>query len=122
MSETGSILFVGDVVGGIGKRTLLSLLPGLRDRFAPDFVVVNGENAAGGVGITPKIAREMLANGVEVIPLGNHTYRHREIYPYLDEEDRILRPTNFLTSQPGHGWTVVSDSAGARPGGGCVAG
>ncbi len=116
MSESVSILFVGDVVGGIGKRTLLALLPVLRDRFAPDFVVVNGENAAGGVGITPKIAREMLAAGVDVITLGNHTYRHREIYPYLDEEDRILRPANFLAGQPGHGWTVVSDSTGTRLG------
>src|ERR1051325_4092057 len=111
MSETVSILFVGDVVGGIGKRTLLTLLPTLRDRFAPDFVVVNGENAAGGVGITPKIAREMLAAGVDVITLGNHTYRHREIYPYLDEEERILRPANFLASQPGHGSCVVSGSS-----------
>jgi metallophosphoesterase (TIGR00282 family) len=108
MSETVCILFVGDVVGGIGKRTLLALLPGLRDRYAPDFVVVNGENAAGGVGITPKIAREMLTAGVDVITLGNHTYRHKEIYPYLDEEKRILRPANFLASQPGHGWCVVA--------------
>ncbi len=111
-----SILFVGDVVGGIGKRTLLALLPSLRDRYAPDFVVVNGENAAGGVGITPKIAREMLAAGVDVITLGNHTYRHKEIYAYLDEEERILRPANFLASQPGHGWCVVSGASGSRLG------
>ena len=107
MSQSVSILFVGDVVGGIGKRTLLALLPSLRDRYAVDFVVVNGENAAGGVGITPKIARELLAAGVDVITLGNHTYRHKEVYSYLDEEERILRPANFLTSQPGHGWCVV---------------
>jgi metallophosphoesterase (TIGR00282 family) len=112
MSETVSILFVGDVVGGIGKRTLLALLPALRERHAPDFVVVNGENVAGGVGITPKVAREMLAAGVDVITLGNHTYRHREIYSFLDEEERIIRPANFLASQPGHGWCVVSGSAG----------
>jgi hypothetical protein len=111
-----SILFVGDVVGGIGKRTLLALLPTLRDRYSPDFVVVNGENAAGGVGITPKIARELLAAGVDVITLGNHTYRHREVYAYLDEEDRILRPANFLASQPGHGWCVVSGGTGTRLG------
>jgi 2',3'-cyclic-nucleotide 2'-phosphodiesterase len=110
MSEPVRILFVGDVVGGIGKRTLLSLLPSLRDRYAPDFVVVNGENAAGGVGITPKIAREMLVAGVDVITLGNHTYRHKEVYAYLDEEERILRPANFLASQPGHGWCVVGGS------------
>ena len=111
-----TILFVGDIVGGIGKRTLLGLLPSLRDSYSPDFVVVNGENAAGGVGITPKIARELLTGGVDVITLGNHTYRHREVYAYLDEEERILRPANFLASQPGHGWCVVSDDASVRLG------
>lgn len=116
MSETVSILFIGDVVGGLGKRTLLALLPSLRDRYAPDFIVVNGENAAGGVGITPKIAREMLAAGVDVITLGNHTYRHREVYSYLDEEERILRPANFLASQPGHGSCVVRSDSGGRLG------
>jgi 2',3'-cyclic-nucleotide 2'-phosphodiesterase len=102
-----SILFVGDIVGGIGRRALLALLPSLRERFAPTFVVVNGENAAGGLGITPKIADEMFGAGVDVITLGNHTYRHREIYKYLDAHDQILRPANFLRSQPGHGWCVV---------------
>jgi metallophosphoesterase (TIGR00282 family) len=102
-----TILFVGDVVGSIGRRTLLGLLPRLREANAPDFVVVNGENAAGGLGITPKLAREMLAAGVDVITLGNHTYRHREVWDYLDQEERILRPANFLRSQPGHGACVV---------------
>jgi metallophosphoesterase (TIGR00282 family) len=103
-----NILFVGDVVGGIGKRTLLSLLPSLRERYAPAFVVVNAENVAGGIGITPKIADEVFAAGVDVITLGNHTYRHREIYQYLDAHEHILRPANFLRSQPGHGWCVVA--------------
>lgn len=107
MSGAAAILFVGDVVGGVGRRALHALLPGLRERLAPDFVVVNGENAAGGVGITPKIARDLLGAGVDAITLGNHAYRHREVYAYLDEEPRILRPANFLRSQPGHGSTVV---------------
>jgi len=107
MNKPVGILFVGDVVGGIGRRTLLALLPPLRARFAPTFVVVNGENAAGGIGITPKVAEELFAAGVDVITLGNHTYRHREIYPYLDATARILRPTNFLRSQPGHGWCAA---------------
>lgn len=102
-----TILFIGDVVGGLGRRTLLALLPGLREEFAPDAVVVNGENAAGGLGITPKIADELFAHGVDVITLGNHTYRQKAIYPYLDEEDRILRPVNYLKSQPGHGSVIV---------------
>ena len=102
-----SILFVGDVVGGIGRRTLLDSLPVLRERHAPTFVVVNGENAAGGLGITPRIAEQMFAAGVDAITLGNHTYHRREVYPYLDSEPRILRPANFLRSQPGHGTCVV---------------
>jgi metallophosphoesterase (TIGR00282 family) len=87
---------------------LQALLPGLRDRYEPTFVIVNGENAAGGIGITPKTADELFAAGVDVITLGNHTYRHREVYSYLDEHESILRPANFLPSQPGHGWCVVS--------------
>ncbi len=109
MNSGVRILFVGDVVGSTGRRTLLRVLPRLRERFAPlHFVVVNGENAAGGHGITSKIAREMFDAGVDVITLGNHTYRQSEVYRYLDEEPRILRPANFLRSQPGHGHCVVT--------------
>ncbi len=104
---TASILFIGDVVGGLGRRTLLESLPVLRERHSPTFVVVNAENVAGGLGITPKIADELLAAGVDAITLGNHTYHRREIYPYLDSQPRILRPANFLRSQPGHGTCVV---------------
>ena len=102
-----SILFVGDIVGSIGRRTLLGLLPALRERHDPTFVVVNGENAAGGLGITPKIADELFAAGVDAITLGNHAYHRAEIYPYLDERDAIVRPYNYLRSQPGRGVCVV---------------
>jgi metallophosphoesterase (TIGR00282 family) len=108
VKEDTKILFVGDVVGGVGRRTLGAVLPSLRERLAPDFVVVNGENAAGGVGITPKVAQQLFEIGADAITLGNHSYRHREIYEYLDAEPRIVRPANFLRSQPGHGWCVVS--------------
>jgi metallophosphoesterase (TIGR00282 family) len=101
------ILFVGDLVGGIGRRTLLESLPLLRERYAPTFVVVNGENVAGGLGITPKIADELIAAGIDAITLGNHTYHRREIYSYLDTQARIVRPANFLRSQPGKGTCVV---------------
>ncbi len=115
MNRALCILFVGDVVGGLGRRTLLGLLPALRERYAPDFVVVNGENAAGGLGITAKIAQEMLGAGVDAITLGNHAYKRRDIYPYLDGEERIVRPANYLRSQPGHG-TCVVERGGARLG------
>jgi metallophosphoesterase (TIGR00282 family) len=106
-SSAVKLLFVGDVVGGMGRRTLAALLPGLRERHRPDFVVANGENAAGGVGITEKTARELLELGADAITLGNHAYRHREVYGYLDREDRVVRPANYPKGSPGRGHTLV---------------
>ncbi len=110
------ILFVGDLVGGIGRQTLFDCLPILRERHAPTFIVVNGENVAGGLGITPKIADDLFAHGIDAITLGNHAYHRREIYPYLDREPRIVRPANYLRSQPGHGTCVVQSPDGTRLG------
>jgi hypothetical protein len=109
------VLFVGDVVGGLGRRTLLGLLPALRAELEPAFVVVNAENSAGGLGITPKIADELLAAGVDAITLGNHAYHRREILPYLAREQRIVRPANYLRRHPGRGATVV-EAGGVRLG------
>jgi 2',3'-cyclic-nucleotide 2'-phosphodiesterase len=102
-----AILFVGDVVGSTGRRVIRSMLADLRTELGADFVVVNGENASGGIGITPKHADELFSAGVDVITLGNHTYRHREVWPYLEERREILRPANFLASQPGRGTALV---------------
>jgi 2',3'-cyclic-nucleotide 2'-phosphodiesterase len=102
-----TILFIGDVVARAGRRAIRDLVPALREELAADFVIANGENAAGGIGITPKEANEIFRAGVDVITLGNHTYRHREVWPYLDEHKHILRPANFLPTQPGHGTCVV---------------
>ena len=115
LTRAVNILFVGDVVGGLGKRTLLGLLPALRERYAPDFVVVNGENAAGGLGITPKIADQLFAAGRRRDHARQpHLPPPRDL-PYLDEDEQILRPANFLRSQPGHGWCVVErDGVRAR--------
>ena len=107
MTADTRILFCGDLVGSAGRRVLLGLLPGLRERYAPTFVVVNAENVAGGFGITPKLADELFAAGVDAITLGNHAYRRKEVYAYLDREQRIVRPANFLRSQPGRGHTVI---------------
>ena len=107
MAPDTSILFVGDVVARAGRRTLEALLPLLLEELAPTFVVVNGENAAGGIGITPKEAEAFFAAGVDVITLGNHTYRHREVWPYLQERREIIRPANYLPTQPGRGTCVV---------------
>ncbi len=101
------LLFVGDVVGGVGRRALAALLPGLRERHGPDFTVVNGENAAGGVGITEKTAADLFEAGADAVTLGNHAYRHTEVYGYLDREERIVRPANYPKGSPGRGVTVV---------------
>ncbi len=102
-----AILFVGDVVGSAGRRVVRSMLPTLRAELQADFIVINGENASGGIGITPKHANELFGAGADVITLGNHTYRHREVWPYLEERRDIVRPANFLRSQPGRGVTLV---------------
>ena len=107
------LLFIGDVVGKPGRAGLAAAMPGLRAEIMPDLVVVNGENAAGGVGITEETASDIFEAGADVITLGNHAYRHREVYPYLDSETRIVRPANYPPSNPGRGHTVV-EAAGMR--------
>lgn len=107
------ILFLGDVVGKPGRNLLVEQLSRLRDRYRADAVVVNGENSAPqGVGITPEVADFLFAAGVDVITTGNHVFRRREIYDYLNKEPRIVRPYNFLPSNPGRGVTVVDTKAG----------
>jgi metallophosphoesterase (TIGR00282 family) len=107
------LLFVSDVVGSAGRRAVAAALPALLERHRPDFVVMNGENAAGGVGITEKTARELLELGADVLTLGNHAYRHREVYAYLDRDERLVRPANYPKGSPGRGHTVV-EKAGRR--------
>ena len=107
------LLFIGDVVGGAGRRGLAAAMPRLREQHAPDLVVVNGENSAGGVGITRKTAASLFDAGCDVITTGNHVYRHREVYEYLDETDRVIRPANYPHANPGRGHTVL-EAGGMR--------
>ena len=97
------VLFVADVVGKPGRAGLARAMPGLRERHAPDLVIVNGENSAGGLGITEKTADDLFSIGADVITLGNHAYRHRDAYGYLDRTERVVRPANFMASSPGRG-------------------
>ncbi|HZO58979.1 MAG TPA: TIGR00282 family metallophosphoesterase [Solirubrobacterales bacterium] len=101
------VLFLGDIVGEPGRMAVTTTLPALVERHAPDLVVANGENVAGGLGITPRTADKLLEAGIDVLTTGNHVYRHRDIYEYLDASDRIVRPANYLESNPGKGYTVV---------------
>jgi 2',3'-cyclic-nucleotide 2'-phosphodiesterase len=108
------LVFIGDVVGGTGRRALEAVLPDLRREYEPDFVVVNGENSAGGLGINERIARAWLDgdSGIDAITLGNHAYKQRDVYEYLDREQRIVRPANYPKGNPGRGVTVVENEAG----------
>jgi len=108
------ILFIADVVGVPGRRAVEERLPSLRDELAAHLVVVNGENIADGVGITPKLADRLLAAGADAITLGNHVWRRGEISPYLKESDRIVRPANLSARAPGRGLTVVDARDGTK--------
>jgi len=102
-----NVLFIGDIVGRPGRRAVRTLLPGLVERWDVDLVVANGENAAGGIGITPEVADDLFSYGIDVITSGNHVWKKKEIGPYLDEEPRILRPANYPAPAPGRGSVVV---------------
>lgn len=107
------ILFFGDVVGRPGRDIVAKRIGALRKSVGADAVVLNGENAAGGVGITPRICQEFFDLGVDVITLGNHAWDKREIATYIDEEPRLIRPINFPPGTPGYGYHVVK--RGGKP-------
>jgi hypothetical protein len=106
------ILFVGDVVGRPGRDAIEGLLPRIREAHDVDVCVVNGENVANGLGITPRLAERLLAAGADAITLGNHAWRRDEIGPYLGASSTVIRPANFQSDAPGRGLAVV----GARNG------
>lgn len=96
-------LIIGDVVGKPGRRALARLLPEIVQTHQIDLVIANGENAAGGLGITPITAKDLFSNGVDVITTGNHIFKHKEVLDYLDGDDPILRPANYPDTNPGRG-------------------
>ena len=99
------VLMIGDVIGKPGRQAVEALLPVLREERGADFVTANGENLAGGMGLTVSTAEALFAAGVDVITSGNHIWDKREIYEYLDRTDRVLRPLNYGTRNvPGRGW------------------
>ena len=107
-----NILFIGDIVGKPGRRILATMLPDLRREFSADFVIANGENSAGGFGITRETLDEILACGVDVVTGGNHTWHAREVFALLDSDLRLLRPANYPVGTPGRGAGVFPPSKG----------
>jgi 2',3'-cyclic-nucleotide 2'-phosphodiesterase len=108
------VLFVADVVGAPGRRAVEERLPSLREELGADVCIVNGENIAQGVGITPKLADRLLAAGADAITLGNHVWRRGEIAPYLRQSDRVVRPANLSSRAPGRGLAFVSARNGTE--------
>ena len=100
-------MFIGDIVGSPGRQAVSDLLPRLRDRYGFDLVIANGENAAGGNGITPDTAAEIYAAGVDVITCGDHLWDQKEVEVLLNEESRFVRPVNYPAGTPGQGSTVI---------------
>jgi metallophosphoesterase (TIGR00282 family) len=108
-------LFIGDVVGKPGRVGLSRKLPELRERYAADLAIVNGENSAGGMGINEKCAEDIFAAGADAITLGNHAYRQRDSYEFLDRAERVIRPANYPKGNPGRG-SLTLDVAGVTVG------
>ncbi|HJS49850.1 MAG TPA: TIGR00282 family metallophosphoesterase [Gaiellaceae bacterium] len=108
------MLFIADVVGAPGRGALAARLKTLRAELEIDVCIVNGENAADGIGITPRLADQLLAMGADAITLGNHAFRRAEIGAYLDSSDRVVRPANTSTLTPGRGLAIVTTTNGSR--------
>lgn len=108
------ILVVGDVVGRVGRDVVAERLPEIRDRLKLDFVVVNGENAAHGFGLTRRIAESFYQNGADCITTGNHVWDQRELLTYIDEDPKLLRPINFPPGTPGRGAATFTTADGRK--------
>jgi len=107
-----NVLLIGDIVGQPGRETIRELLPGLKEKHQIEFIIANGENAAGGNGITPKIAEQLFDYGVNVITTGDHIWKNKEILRIIDKEPRVLRPANYPAGAPGNGYSLYLTPSG----------
>jgi len=103
------ILAIGDIIGKPGRKAVEEILPGLYSEYNIDLVIGNGENVAGGLGVTPSTARELFDSGIDVITTGNHIWAHKEIIPDLDSELALLRPLNYPPTNPGRGYLLKNN-------------
>src|ERR1043166_9926314 len=112
VAEMLTVLFLGDLVGEPWRTAVIARMPELKQKYAVDFVIVNGENAAGGRGITGKITIDLLRAGVSVITTGDHIWDQKDIVAFIDTEPRLLRPVNYPVGAPGGGWIVLETAKG----------
>ncbi|MDP4034248.1 MAG: YmdB family metallophosphoesterase, partial [Pseudorhodobacter sp.] len=108
------MLFLGDVMGRTGRAAIAERLPGLRLEWNLDFVVVNGENASSGAGLTPDHAKILLAAGADCLTLGDHAFDQKDMLSFIEQEPRIIRPINFSKVAPGKGWRVFTATQGRK--------
>ena len=109
-----NLLFLGDIVGSPGRRAVEELLYRVVDRHLIDLVVANAENASGGIGITPPVADQLLNMGIDLITSGNHIWKHKDIIPYLEDTDRLVRPANYPPDTPGRGYAILETAIGEK--------
>ncbi|WLR52406.1 TIGR00282 family metallophosphoesterase [Bacillus tianshenii] len=102
------IMFIGDVVGSPGRNMVREFVPKLKKKYYPDLTIINGENAAGGKGITQKIYKQLLDSGAQVVTLGNHAWDNREVFEFIDDASALVRPANFPEGTPGKGYRIIN--------------
>lgn len=102
------ILFIGDIVGSLGREQVEEYLPRLKQKYQPQLTIVNGENAAAGKGITEKIYKQLLSSGADFITMGNHTFDKKEVFDFIEDAEKMIRPANYPTGTPGKGYGFVN--------------
>ncbi|PMP68761.1 MAG: TIGR00282 family metallophosphoesterase [Thermodesulfobacterium geofontis] len=107
MQNKVKIIFLGDIVGSPGRKAVKIFLPELTRKYKPTFIIANAENAAGGYGLTEKVAEELFSYGIDILTSGNHIWK-REFFPYLQKTEKVLRPANYGEGAPGKGWNIYS--------------
>ncbi|UVI32572.1 TIGR00282 family metallophosphoesterase [Paenibacillus spongiae] len=102
-----NVLFIGDIVGNVGRTAVKKVLPALQSKYNPHIIIANGENAAAGRGITSAIVKELLESGIHGITMGNHTWDNKDIFEWIDDQPRMVRPANFSEEAPGRGSAII---------------
>lgn len=102
------ILFLGDIVGRTGRIAIKKILPEVNSKYSIDLIIANGENSAGGFGITRRVADELFSYGISILTMGNHTWDNKTLLDFIDKEKRIIRPLNYNYNAPGRGWTTIT--------------